>query len=110
MPQCRICNADQSTQFIRAPLVFGGNKEHHFWQCKHCDAIYLYPVPSVDEEKNFYLMEFEGFMSSRVGDHRDWSNAQKHKETNQDQVIRRLPFIEEYLSPGIYILEIGCST
>jgi SAM-dependent methyltransferase len=110
MPQCRICNADQSTQFIRAPLVFGGNKEHHFWQCKHCDAIYLYPVPSVDEEKNFYLMEFEGFMSSRVGDHRDWSNAQKHKETNQDQVIRRLPFIEEYLSPGIDILEIGCST
>ena len=49
-------------------------------------------------------------MSSRVGDHRDWSNADKHKETNQDQVARRLPFLEEYLSSGADILEIGCST
>jgi SAM-dependent methyltransferase len=110
MPQCRICSATESSQFIRAPIVFGGRPEHNFWQCKECDAIYLYPVPTEEEEKKFYLKEFEGFMSSRVGDHRDWTNAEKHKKSNQDQVLRRMPFIEDYLLPDIDILEIGCST
>ena len=110
MPQCRICDADETYQYVRAPFVFGGQKEHKFWQCKKCDAIYLYPIPSKEEEKKFYLREFEGFMSSRVGDHRDWSNAKKHKQTNQDQVHRRLPFIKEYLKPEVDLLEIGCSS
>jgi SAM-dependent methyltransferase len=110
MPQCRLCDAVDEYQAIRAPDVFGGQPEHHFWQCEKCDAIYLYPVPTVEEEKVFYLKEFEGFMSTRVGDHRDWSNANKHKISNQDQVTRRLPFIEKYLKPGVDLLEIGCSS
>jgi len=71
MPQCRICDAAEESQYVKAPFVFGDQKEHNFWQCKSCDAIYLYPIPSIEEEKRFYLQEFEGFMSSRVGDHRD---------------------------------------
>jgi SAM-dependent methyltransferase len=110
MPKCRICNAIESDQFIRAPFVFGGRDEHNFWQCKKCNSIYLYPIPTTEEEKKFYLQEFEGFMSTRVGDHRDWSNAEKHKVTNQDQVVRRLPFLEEYLKQGVNLLEIGCSS
>jgi SAM-dependent methyltransferase len=110
MPKCRICNAVESDQFIRAPFVFGGRDEHNFWQCKKCNSIYLYPIPTVEDEKKFYLQEFEGFMSTRVGDHRDWSNAEKHKTTNQDQVIRRLPFLEKYLKKGVNLLEIGCSS
>jgi len=110
MPQCRICDAEETHQYVRAPFVFGGQMEHNFWQCEKCEAIYLYPIPSVEEEKQFYLQEFEGFMSSRVGDHRDWSNAEKHKQSNQDQVCRRLPFLEEFLKPGIDLLEIGCSS
>lgn len=109
-PECRICGASKDAQFVRAPHVFGGKAEHNFWQCRQCDAIYLYPVPSAEDEKRFYLQEFEGFMSSRVGDHRDWSNAEKHKKTNQDQVRRRLPFLENYLVPGANLLEIGCSS
>ena len=109
-PNCRICQADAAHQFVRASHVFGGRPEHDFWQCEHCDAIYLYPVSSVEEEKKFYLQEFEGFMSTRVGDHRDWSNAEKHKQTNQDQVRRRMPFLEKYLLSGVDLLEIGCSS
>jgi len=110
MPQCRLCGSGEEHQFVRAPNVFGGQNEHKFWSCKNCDAIYLYPIPSVEDEKKFYVNEFEGFMSSRVGDHRDWSNAEKHKKTNQDQVKRRLPFLEKYLKPEIDLLEIGCSS
>lgn len=110
MPECRLCGEKEDLQVIRAPFVFGGKEEHNFWQCENCDAIYLFPIPSLEEEKKFYLQEFEGFMSSRVGDHRDWSNAEKHKKTNQDQVKRRLPFLEKYLKPNIVLLEIGCSS
>lgn len=110
MPECRICDAGNKEQKIRAPHVFGGREEHDFWQCDKCDGIYLYPVLTEDEEKRFYLQEFEKFMSTRVGDHRDWSNAEKHKVTNQDQVVRRLPFVEQYLKENVELLEIGCSS
>lgn len=110
MPDCRLCKSGSNSQKIRAPYVFGGESEHNFWECDNCEAIYLYPIPSVEDEKKFYLQEFEKFMSSRVGDHRDWSNALKHKKTNQDQVQRRIPYLEEYLHPGISLLEIGCSS
>ena len=110
MPKCRICNAIETKQSIRAPFVFGGSDQHNFWHCNNCDTIYLYPIPSMEEEKIFYLNEFEGFMSSRVGDHRDWTNAEKHKKTNQDQVARRMPFLKRYLEKDIDLLEIGCSS
>jgi len=110
IPKCRICKADEANQFVRAPFVFGGGDEQDFWQCRECDAIYLHPVPTPEEEKQFYAKEFEKFMSTRVGDHRDWSNAERHRVTNQDQVKRRLPFIKEYLKPGTELLEIGCSS
>lgn len=110
MPRCRICKADEGSQFVRASSVFGGGDEHNFWQCCECDAIYLYPVPTLDEERVFYAKEFEKFMSARVGDHRDWSNAERHRLTNQDQVKRRLPFLKDYLKFGSELLEIGCSS
>lgn len=46
-------------------------------------------------------------MSTRAGDHRDWSNAEKHVQTNQDQVLRRWKFIEKHLKKNMNILEIG---
>jgi SAM-dependent methyltransferase len=110
MPSCRICKADNTFQSIRAENVFGGREEHNFWECSKCKSIYLYPILTQEEEKLFYLKEFEKFMSKRVGDHRDWSNAELHKKTNQDQVIRRMPFLKEYLRPNIDLLEIGCSS
>lgn len=108
--ECRICKADDEFQKIRAEHVFGGTKQHKFWECSKCGAIYLTPTLTKTEEKHFYNMEFEKFMSTRVGDHRDWSNAEKHVQTNQDQVIRRWKFIEEHISENMEVLEIGCSS
>ena len=107
---CRLCGASQKNQSIRADTVFGGREEHNFWQCRDCDAVYLYPVPSIEEESYFYKKEFEKFMSSRSGDERDWSNAEAHIKTNQDQVNRRWKFLERHIRPGLDILEIGCSS
>jgi SAM-dependent methyltransferase len=107
---CRLCGAGRDAQEIRAQYVFGGRKEHKFWKCSNCDAIYLYPIPSIEEEKNFYKKEFEKFMARRSGNDRDWSNAKAHVQSNQDQVLRRWKFLEAFMAPGMDILEIGCSS
>ena len=49
-------------------------------------------------------------MSRRSGSERDWSSAEEHIRTNQDQVKRRWHFLKEYLEPGQDLLEIGCSS
>lgn len=110
MPKCRICKAGEEHQSVRADFVYGGGKEHKFWHCQKCDAVYLFPVPSVEEETYFYKKEFEKFMSGRSGRERDWSNAEAHVQTNQDQVSRRWKFLAPFLEPGTDILEIGCSS
>ena len=109
-PSCRICDADKVHQSVRASSVYGGRPEHDFWHCSQCDAIYLYPVPSEKEEVRFYRGEFEKFMVSRSGPERDWGNTEAHIKSNQDQVIRRMPFIKPYIHPGMDLLEIGCSS
>jgi len=109
MPTCRICKCNEN-QKLRAEHVFGGKDEHNFWECHECGVIYLYPFLSEEEEKHFYKKEFEKFMSSRVGDHRDWSNAKKHVSSNQDQVKRRWRFLKDYIKKDNKILEIGCSS
>jgi SAM-dependent methyltransferase len=109
MPICRICKSKEN-QKLRADNVFGGRDEHNFWECDNCGVIYLYPYLSEEEEKHFYKKEFEKFMSSRVGDHRDWSNAKKHILSNQDQVKRRWKFLENHISENKRLLEIGCSS
>jgi len=108
--KCRSCNIEGDSQSIRADYVFGGESKHNFWQCAECNAIYLYPPLTKVEEKHFYKKEFEKYMSTRVGDHRDWSNAHKHIQTNQDQVKRRWKFLEPHIFDSMDILEIGCSS
>lgn len=109
MTSCRICQSTHK-QELRATNVFGGREEHNFWECDNCGVIYLSPYLSEEEEKHFYKKEFEKFMSSRVGDHRDWSNAKKHIDSNQDQVHRRWEFLESHLQKNKTLLEIGCSS
>lgn len=110
MPECRICGADESLQSIKAGFVYGGKDFHNFWFCQECKIIYLFPFLSVKEEEFFYKKEFEKFMDSRSGSERDWSCADEHVKTNQDQVSRRWNFLEPYGEKGMDILEIGCSS
>lgn len=109
MLNCRLCGANHK-QTIRAEHVYGGSDNYKFYECADCGAIYLYPPLSEEEEKYFYKKEFEKFMSSRSGTERDWGDAKRHIDTNQDQVKRRLKYLAKYIKPGVKILEIGCST
>ena len=110
VPSCRVCGTGSEHQNLRADTVFGGREDHNFWHCRNCDAVYLYPPPSLEEEARFYREEFAKFMSSRSGSERDWSNAEAHVQTNQDQIRRRWPFLEPHVRPEMDLLEIGCSS
>ncbi len=110
MPLCRICNAPEVFQSVRSEFVFGGKEEQKFWQCHKCDLIYMSPPISAEEEKIFYKKEFEKFMASRSGSERDWTNAESHIQTNQDQIKRRWKYLKDHLAPGKELLEIGCSS
>ncbi|UCE06633.1 MAG: class I SAM-dependent methyltransferase [bacterium] len=110
IPWCRICGADQKFQRIRAHTVYGGQEEHNFWHCSECDAVYLFPIPSEEEEAQFYNQEFEKFMAKRSGKNQDWTEPLAHVKANQDQVKRRWPFLEPHLRSGQTLLEIGCSS
>ncbi len=107
---CRSCGADTKKQTVRADFVYGGSEKYKFWQCSECSLVYLWPVPTEKEEEYFYAKEFEKYMSSRTADGRDWSGPEAHIKTNQDHIKRRWKFLENDLSPGKDILEIGCSS
>lgn len=109
-PVCRSCGADASKQLVKADYVFGGSQEHKFWKCSECDLVYLWPIPSIEEEKRFYAQEFEKFMSTRAVQDRDWSGAEAHIRSNQDNVKRRWDFLKDEIKEGKEVLEIGCSS
>lgn len=108
--KCKICGCGNEFQSVRADFVYGGKEIHKFYECSKCDAIYLNPTLSDEEEAFFYKKEFEKFMSSRAGSDYDWTNAQKHIDSNQENVSRRWRFMADYAKPGMKLLEIGCST
>tara|TARA_B100001123_G_scaffold102168_1_gene118218 strand:+ start:1134 stop:2057 length:924 start_codon:yes stop_codon:yes gene_type:complete len=108
--KCRFCKAGSVSQSLRAKHVFGSNNKHQFFQCSKCELVYLYPIPSEEEEDKFYADEFEKFMERRSGGDMDWSGPEEHKKSNQENVERRLDFLQEYIKPGIEVLEFGCSS
>ena len=95
---------------MRANFVYGGNEEHKFWHCQKCDLVYLWPIPSVEEDKRFYANEFEKFMEKRSGGDYDWRDPETHIRTNQHNVIRRWKYLNDYIEENKNVLEIGCSS
>ena len=65
-----------------------------YYKCNECEIVYLWPFPTIEEENQFYLTEFEKFMENRSAKERDWSSAGKHISSNQDNVERRMKIIE----------------
>ena len=108
--KCRICYATAEYQYLRAEHVYGGDDKYNFWQCEKCSLVYLYPIPTKEEDEKFYLKEFEKFMISRSANDRNWSGPEAHIKSNQDNVVRRWEFLNDHINKGDDVLEIGCSS
>ena len=109
-PSCRFCSANPDQQSIKGEFVFGGTAEHKFWHCSVCDLVYLFPVPSREDEERFYRDEFEKYMDSRSGEDRDWTGPEAHVASNQDHVARRMGYLTPHLRVPCDLLEFGCSS
>jgi len=108
-PECRFCGTAEK-QTIKGKNVYGGKPEQHFWACGNCGIIYLDPPLDESEELEFYKKEFEKFMANRAGGDMDWTGPDKHVQSNQREVARRMPVLMKYLKPGQNVLEVGCSS
>ena len=109
--RCRLCQESPDRFKVVGNYVYGGRAEQKFYECPNCDVAFLFPPPSKEEEARFYAQEFEKFMECRADSTRGWSGPEAHIASNQDQVLRRMPFLGKELTvPKLRVLEIGCSS
>lgn len=109
-PRCRFCDASPEHQSIKGKNVYGGEASQHFWLCDACGIIYLHPPLDETKELEFYKKEFEKFMANRACSDMDWTEPDKHVQSNQREVVRRMPFLMCYLKAPQHVFEIGCSS
>jgi 2-polyprenyl-3-methyl-5-hydroxy-6-metoxy-1,4-benzoquinol methylase len=107
---CLLCNSDRSHQRIRCNDVYGGTPSQAFWQCDICEAIYLFPVASGEDDKTFYENQFDKWMAKRSGDE-SWSDPgnQFLSWTAREMPLRK-PWLDKLCPPGTKVLEIGSSS
>ncbi|HLF97489.1 MAG TPA: class I SAM-dependent methyltransferase [Methylococcaceae bacterium] len=107
---CRLCATAAGQLSVVTPHVYGDRSGRAFYRCSACDAIFLYPGLSREEEHKFYAAEFESFMSGRSGDAGGWSQPEKHIAANHSTVARRMRYLRPALPAGGRVLEVGCSS
>ena len=108
--RCPLCAADSDRLSVVTPHVYGDLGGRAFFRCGACDAIFLHPGLSPEEERNFYAAEFEGFMSGRSGDAGGWTQPERHIAANRSTVARRMRYLQEVLPARGRVLEVGCSS
>jgi 2-polyprenyl-3-methyl-5-hydroxy-6-metoxy-1,4-benzoquinol methylase len=108
---CPLCFSLSENQNVVTKHVFGSKTEDRsFFRCKSCEVIYQYPLLTPDEEKRFYISEFESFMDSRSGNVGGWLNAEKHIKANEETVKRRMNYLLPHFLESKSVLDVGCSS
>lgn len=109
-PKCRFCAAGSEFQKIKGEYVYGAPDNYHFYICDKCEMVYLYPLMTEEQEKEFYAKEFEGFMHNRSGAEMDWSGPEAHVKSSRRERDRRELILPMDQMKGKRVLEIGCSS
>lgn len=107
---CPLCSAAAESQRVVTRHVYGARDARAFFRCDACDAIYLHPGLTPEEERAFYSAEFESFMAVRSGENAGWSAPERHIAANQATVARRMKYLRDVLPARGRILEFGCSS
>lgn len=107
---CLLCGAPHERQSVRAPEVYGGEPRQAFWRCAECDAIYLYPPTSEQDDLSFYESEFDKWMVKRSGDEAWLEPATQYPKWAARELPLRGPWLREHVRRGDRVLEIGSSS
>lgn len=110
IPCCHLCGAEADKQSVKCDKVYGGIPEQSFWQCSMCDAIYLFPNVSKEEDTRFYQNEFDKWMVKRSGEDTWTDPAIQFSKMKKRELPLRSAWIKKLLKPGMKVLEIGSSS
>ena len=109
-PVCPLCKAGTDRQAVKQSTVYGGGSDQSFWRCDACEAIYLYPPTSEEQDRDFYENDFDKWMAKRSGDE-SWNDpATQFEKLGARELPLRGPWLEKYVKPGMRVLEIGSSS
>lgn len=83
-------------------------EESALYQCSQCRMVFLYPIMTVEEEKEFYEAQFASYMAERgqAGGANPASSFEKWLPEGE----RRRKLVEPYLRQGMHVLEFGSAT
>lgn len=78
------------------------------YQCSQCGIVFLHPIMTIEEEKEFYGAQFAKYMAARgqPGGADPPSSFEKWKPEGE----RRRQLLEPWLKPGMRVLEFGSAT
>ena len=96
--ECIICNGKKFK--IISPKVRDSN-EHKIAQCQKCQLLQLFPMPSAEEDKEFYD---ENRQSKNIGEPLDLKTI---RENSLADTKRRAGLISKEASKGKKVLDIG---
>jgi len=96
--QCILC---KKSEFLEISKQVRDSKKHKIIQCKNCEHIQLYPIPSIIEEKIFYDKNLQDKNIKYFG------GIKENREKNFEDTLRRVSFISKIISKKNSILEIG---
>ncbi len=108
--ECPLCRHRSAIFAIVGEHVYGGTDRQRFYVCEACDVAFLFPRPTVQEERRFYAAEFERFMVNRAATDSGWQAPEAHVAANQHHVQRRLKALQIGIRKPGRVLEIGCSS
>lgn len=96
--QCIICEAENFKEV--SPKVRDSD-EYKVVKCQNCGLLQLFPMPSDEEEKEFYNQNLQ---SKNIGEPEDLESI---KENSWPDTIRRVKMVSGYLPRSSSILDIG---
>jgi 2-polyprenyl-3-methyl-5-hydroxy-6-metoxy-1,4-benzoquinol methylase len=108
---CPLCNGTIEFQSVVTRHVYSDERDRSaFYHCEKCDVRYQFPGLTMEEELQFYIAEFETFMTGRAGEKGGWNKAEDHISSNEGTRQRRMKYIAPHLAESCNILEVGCSS
>jgi SAM-dependent methyltransferase len=78
------------------------------YQCSDCGIVFLHPIMTEEEEREFYGAKFAQYMAARG--QAGGADPTESFEKWQPEGDRRRALLEPWLRPGISVLEIGSAT
>lgn len=78
------------------------------YQCSNCDIVFLHPIMSEEEEREFYESQWPEYMKERGAPGE--TNPREHYQGNYAEGERRLANLMPFLRPDMRVLELGAAS